>query len=41
MVVGHQAEEGLAKAMFEGLREPIEAAGHIWDTTVISSYSAC
>ena len=41
VVIVHQAEEGVAKAMFEGAREPIEAAGHIWDTTVISSYLAC
>ena len=37
-VVVHQAEEGVAKAMFEGAREPIEAGGHIWDSTVITSY---
>ena len=41
VVVLHQAEEGVAKAMFEGAREPLEAAGHIWDTTVISSYLSC
>ena len=38
VVVVHQAEEGVAKAMFEGAREPIEAGGHIWDSTVITSY---
>ena len=40
VVVVHQAEEGVAKAMFEGAREPIEAGGHIWDSTVITSYLA-
>ena len=38
VVVVHQAEEGVAKAMFKGAREPIEAGGHIWDSTVITSY---
>ena len=28
VVVVHQAEEAVAKAMFEGAIEPIEAAGH-------------
>ena len=41
VVIVNQAEEGVAKAMFEGAREPIEAVGHICDTTVISSYMAC
>ena len=41
VVVVHQAEEGVVKAMFEGAREPIEAAGHIWYSTVISSYLVC
>ena len=40
VVVIHQAEEGVAKAMFEGARDRIEAGGHIWDSTVISSYLA-
>ena len=38
VVVVHQAEEGVAKAMFEGAREPIEAGGHVWNSTVITSY---
>jgi hypothetical protein len=38
VVVVHQAEEGVAKAMFEGAREPIETGGHIRDSTVITSY---
>ena len=38
LVVGRQAKEGVTKAMFEGTREPIEAGGHIWDSTVITSY---
>ena len=40
VVVIHQAEEGVAIKMFEGAREPIEAGGHIWDSTVINSYLA-
>ena len=40
VVVIHQAEEGVAKAMFEASREPIEAGGHIWDSTIITSYLA-
>jgi len=40
VVVAHQAEEGVAKTMFEGAREPVEAGGHIWDSTVITSYFA-
>ena len=40
VVVVHQPKERVAKAMFEGAREPIEAGGHIWDSTVISSYLA-
>ena len=38
VVVIHQAEEEVAKVMFEVAREPIEAAGHIWDSSVITSY---
>ena len=34
----YQAEEGVAIKMFEGAREPIEAGGHVWDSTVITSY---
>ena len=37
VIVIHQAKEGVAKAMFEASREPIEAGGHIWDSTLISS----
>ncbi len=40
VVVVHQAEEGVAIKMFEGAREPIEAGGHIWDSTFITSYLA-
>ena len=40
VVVIHQAEEGVAKAMFEASREAVEATGHIWDSTVITSYLA-
>ena len=40
VIVIHQAEEGAAKAMFEGAREMIEAGGHIYDSTVITSYLA-
>ena len=40
VVVIHQAEEGVAIKMFEGAREPIEAGGHIWDSTVLTRYFA-
>ena len=40
VVVIHQVEECFAKAMFESFRAPIEASGHIWDSTVITSYLA-
>ena len=36
----HQAEEGVAKAFFEAIREAVEATGHIYDSTVITSYLA-
>tara|TARA_Y100001968_G_C19131466_1_gene606928 strand:- start:240 stop:518 length:279 start_codon:yes stop_codon:yes gene_type:complete len=39
-VVVHQGEEGSAMKMFEGARPIAEAAGHIWDSTVINSYLA-
>tara|TARA_B100000214_G_scaffold310830_1_gene242723 strand:- start:465 stop:731 length:267 start_codon:yes stop_codon:yes gene_type:complete len=37
VVVVHQAEEDVAKTMFVGEREPIEAGVHIWDSNVITS----
>ena len=40
VVVVHQAEEGIAKAFFEASREAVEATGHIYDSTVITSYLA-
>ena len=40
VVVIHQAEEGIAKAFFEASREAVEATGHIYDSTVITSYLA-
>ena len=40
VVVIHQAEEGVAKAFFEASREAVEATGHIYDSTVITSYFA-
>ena len=39
-VVIHQGEEGAALKMFERARPIAEAAGHIWDSTVITSYLA-
>ena len=39
-VVVHQGEEGAAIKMFEGARPIAEAAGHIWDSTIITSYLA-
>ena len=38
VVVINQAEEGVAKAFFEASREAVEATGHIYDSTVITSY---
>ena len=38
VVVIHQGEEGAAKKMFARAREIAEASGHIWDSTVITSY---
>ena len=38
VVVVHQAEEGVAKAMFEGAWKPTEACGHIWNSTIITNY---
>ena len=38
VVVIHQAEEDVAKAFFEASREAVEATGHIYNSTVISSY---
>lgn len=35
-----QAEEGITKAFFEASREAVEATGHIFDSTVITSYLA-
>ena len=32
VVVVHQAEEGIAKAMFKGAIELIEADAHIWNS---------
>ena len=40
VIVIHQAEEGVAKAFFEASREAVEATGHIYDSTVITSYLA-
>ena len=40
VVVIHQAEEGIVKAFFEESREAVEATGHIYDSTVITSYLA-
>ena len=40
VVVVHQTEEEVAKVMFYGARELIEALGHIWDSTVITRYLA-
>ena len=40
VVVIQQAEEGVAKTFFEANREAVEATGHIWDSTVITSYLA-
>ena len=39
-VAVHQGEEGAALKMFEGARSIAEAAGHVWDSTVITSYLA-
>ena len=36
----HQAEEGVAKAFFEASKEAVEATGHIYNSTVITSYLA-
>ncbi len=36
--LGAKRVDMLANAMFEGAREPIEAGGHIWDSTVITSF---
>ncbi len=38
VVVIHQGEEGAALKMFEGARPIAEASGHIWESTVITSY---
>ena len=40
VVVIQQAEEGVAKAFFEANRDAVEATGHIWDSTLITSYLA-
>ena len=40
VVVIHQGAEGAAKKMFAGAREIAEASGHIWESTVITSYVA-
>ena len=40
IVVTHQAEEGVARSFFEASREAVEATGHIYDSTVITSYLA-
>ena len=40
VVVTHQAEEGVARSFFEASREAVEATGHIYDSTVITSYLA-
>tara|TARA_B100000131_G_scaffold315154_1_gene353126 strand:+ start:455 stop:730 length:276 start_codon:yes stop_codon:yes gene_type:complete len=40
VIVIHQAEEGVARAFFEANREPIEASGHIWDSTEITSWKS-
>ena len=40
VVVIHQAEEGVAKAFFEASKEAVEATGHIYNSTVITSYLA-
>ena len=40
VVVIHQEEEGVARAFFEVSREAVEATGHIYDSTVITSYLA-
>ena len=40
VIVIHQAEEGKAKAMFEASRKEIEKSGHIWDSTLVTSYLA-
>ncbi|KGG13413.1 MULTISPECIES: DUF3764 family protein [Prochlorococcus] len=40
VIVIHQAEAGVAKAFFEASREPIEAGGHIWDSTEITLWKA-
>tara|TARA_Y100001968_G_scaffold318665_1_gene349185 strand:+ start:1010 stop:1288 length:279 start_codon:yes stop_codon:yes gene_type:complete len=40
VIVIHQSEEGVARAMFDGAKEMIEASGHIYDSTVITSYFA-
>ena len=40
VVVIHQGEEGAAKKMFAGARVIAESSGHIWDSTVITSYLA-
>ena len=37
VVVLHQAEEGIAKAFFEASREAVEATGHIYNSTVITT----
>ena len=39
-VLIHQAEEGIAIAFFKASREADEATGHIYDSTVITSYFA-
>ncbi len=40
VIVIHQAEQGVAKAFFDASREPIEAGGHVWDSTEISYWKA-
>tara|TARA_B100000700_G_C14473219_1_gene591643 strand:+ start:199 stop:477 length:279 start_codon:yes stop_codon:yes gene_type:complete len=40
VIVIHQAQEGVAEAFFESSRGPIEAGGHIWDSTKISFWQA-
>ena len=40
VIVIHQAEEGVAKAFFEASREAVEATGHIYNSTIITSYLA-
>jgi len=40
VIVIHQAEEGIAKAFFEASREAVEATGHIYNSTIVTSYLA-